>query len=254
MNFFDYLGRLHTKPVTEYNGLPTNNAYTYSFYYQVLTKKNIEWKGDKDLAELIEVMPFSRHPYKPGQPPISHDEITGVCGLDIMAARDICGFLSVNHNQFCDIPGFVPTPFYKLNPFKVIPALYTVYKEENQRSETLNHPVMHPIAFYQQPQYRWFYKRAAGINPSLFEKVVFTLTRFVSILNWKKDDPNLLLVCSLEHLYQKDLEFGIEGKFIDKLLFKKIHKMYPNEFDMVKHKTKDISPEYHDVHPWFTKE
>lgn len=247
-NYWDFLGRLHSKPVTETNSFPCNNAYTYSFYYKVLRHGLI-----KRQPELPFECPFSRHHYKPGQPPISHDEVTGVCGLSKNAAKTICEYLENNHNQFCDIPDFKPIPFYKLNWFKVIPALISVFKAENQRHETLKHPVIHPIAFWQQPQYRWVYKRAAGITPSLWEKLMFVVLRLVSIMRWKKEDPNLLLYFSLEHLDQNS-NLGIEGKFVDRLLQNKILKLYSSIEDMMRHKTRDVSTEYQEDHPFFIKD
>jgi hypothetical protein len=200
-------------------------------------------------------MPFSRHPkelYDLLQPPISHDEITGVCILNQEAAKKICEYLKNNHNQFCDLVGFKASPFYKLNWFKVIPALLKVAKADNQRHDTLNNPAMWELAFWQQPQYRWFYKRAAGISPSLWEKFMFLTMRFISILSWKKEDPNLLLYFSLLYL-RKDNNLGFEGKLIFDMMIRKIYVggIYKNEVDMLKHKTKDLSVEYQSSHPWF---
>lgn len=243
MNFWDHLGRLHTKPVTDTNPYPTNNAYIYTAYYSVLY----------DLIAhptLPDKMPFSRHPYKKDQPPISHDELHGVSILDQNLAADIVDYLDDNHNQFCDIEGFTPNPFYKLNWFKVLPALYTVFTADNQRHETLNNPVMWNVAFWQRPEYRWFYKRAAGRTPTVYERIVFTIARSISILTWKKDDPNVLLWASLEHLEQ-NLKLGIEGKVVKFLLKRKVKKLYRDTEDMFRHKTKDLAAEYQDFHPWF---
>lgn len=246
MNFWDQLGRLHTKPVTDTNLYPTNNAYTYSGYHKVLKQGQIR------AMYLPEAMPFSRHPDKSG-PAISHDEVTGVCMLSSAHAKVICKYLDENYNQFCNLTGFKPTPFYKLDWLKVIPSLITVLKADNQRHATMDHPEIHPIAFWQQPQYRWFYKRAAGIAPSLWEKFVFVVLRFISIIRWKKDDPNLLLYFSLEHLSQEK-NLGIEGFIMERILQRKLLKNYSSIEDMLRHKHKDVKPEYHSVHPWFTKE
>lgn len=251
-NYFDKHGRLHTAPVVDENKYPGNNAYIYSGYYSILKGNGCFF----DLGELIAKLPFSRHPE--GEiikdfPAQSHDEVTGACMLHIAAAKDICDFLDNNHNQFCDMPGFKPTPFYKLNPFKVIRALYKVNKAQNQRHATINYPEIYPVAFWQRPEYRWFYKRAAGRNPTILEKIVFVITRLISVLRWKKDDPNAILYFSLRHLKQTPgLKLGIEGKILEKLVARKVNKLYNGcGKTLLKHSEKNIRSEYHSDHPYF---
>lgn len=253
-NYWDHLGRLHSKPVTATNPYPCNNSYVYTAYYKVLKNITTPKKVLNHVSLLSLEHPISRHPEKFEQPLISHDELHGVSILSsVFGARFICEYLRDNHNQYCDLPDFKPKPFYKLNWIKVIPALYAVYKSPEPRHEVLKHPAMHPLAFWQQPQYRWFYKRAAGITPSLWEKLIFTVLRFVSIMNWKKDDPNLLLFFSIEFLYKKN-NLGLEGTFIERLLRRKVTSHYKSIEDMMRHKTRDFPTEYQEDHPFFIKE
>lgn len=242
LNFWDKFGRLHTKPVTESNPLPTNNAYIYTAYYSIF--------GEGRLMLLPHPHPISRHPNgeKPGAPPISHDELYGLSMIDGHSAYTICEYLEDNHNQYCDLPGFEAKPFYKLNPFKVIPAFYKLSKEENPRKKVIEYPETWNIAFWQRPEHRWFYKRCAGIEPTVFEKIIFTVTRLISILRWKKEEPNVLLYFSMVYLVKSGFKMGIEGKLIARLTAKKAKKIHGGIFNMLSD-WKDLDNKYLTVHP-----
>jgi hypothetical protein len=246
MNFWDKFGRLHTKPVTDTNPLPTNNAYIYTAYYSIFDKVNIPY------VNTIRNHPIGRHPYglKPGSPPMSHDELYGLSILDDFQASRIVEYLEDNHNQYCDLPGFEAKPFWKLNPFKVIPAFYKLSKEPNPRKVVINYPETWNIAFYQRPEHRWFYKRCAGIEPTLFEKIIFTLSRLVSILRWKKEEPNVLLYFSMVYLVKSGFDMGFEGKMISRLTAKKAKSLYRGINDMLWN-WKDLSQIYYKRHPLY---
>jgi hypothetical protein len=244
MNFWDKFGRLHVKPVTEENPLPTNNAYIYTAYYSIF--------GEGRLVLIPHPHPISRHPEnsKPDAPPISHDELYGLSMIDGHSAYTLCEYLEDNHNQYCDIPGFKPTPFYKLNWFKVIKAFYQLSKTDNPRKHTKEFPDTWNIAFWQRPEHRWFYKRCAGIEPTLFEKIIFTLSRLVSILRWKKEEPNVLLYFSMVYLVKSGFDMGIEGKLISRLTAKKAKSLYRGINDMLWN-WKDLSQIYYKRHPLY---
>lgn len=248
MNFWDRLGRLHTKPVTDENPYPTNNAYTYTGYYKVLHPLTPYFY---EKLQLPFCMPFSRHlDYMIG-PAISHDELTGVCILSKEKAKEICEHLKSNHNQFCDLPGFVSKPLYRLNPFKVYAAFKALKKESNTRKAVIKYPDTWNIAFLQRPEYVWFYKRCAGITPSLFERLYFTLARAVSIIKWKREEPNLLLFFCLKYLKNQN-NLGIEGTIIQMYLNSVVGDMYEDIEEMLMFGTKDLPAEYYSVHPWIT--
>jgi hypothetical protein len=245
-NYWDQFGRLHTKEVTQLKPIPTHNSYIYTAYYLRLGGK---------LPSPIDVprsVPFGRHPLLTiDAPPVSHDEITGVCILTKGIAIDTCNYLDLNYNQFSDLAGFVPTPFYKLNWFKIIKTYFSKIKNDVEpRHALLNYPEVFPVAFWQQPQYRWFYRRAAGLKPSLWEKLVFVGARLVSIYKWDKNDPNLLMFFSLMHLDHID-NLGIEGKFVSYFLNKLVENKYGDVDNMMRFKTKDIPLKYQEDHPWF---
>jgi hypothetical protein len=249
MNFWDKLGRLHTKPVTKDDPYPTNNAYIYSGYYNVLypmkEEKGVLLHHDSYVPE---AMPFSRHPDAIG-PAISHDEITGVSILSKEKAKEISEYLKSNHNQFCDLPGFVPKPLWKLNPIKVYKAFKVLNKENNPRTAVVKYPDTWNLAFWQRPEYRWFYKRAAGISPNILEKLWFFVARGVSVFRWKKEEPNLLLFFCLKHLKQQD-NLGLEGQIIQLYLNTIVGDMYDDINEMLKYATKDLPEQYYSVHPW----
>lgn len=245
MNFWDRLGRLHTKEVTELDPYPTNNAYIYTAYYKALYPVTPFFYKTLQLPEAI---PFSRHPDVIG-PPISHDEITGVCILSESKAKEICEYLKSSNNQFCDLPGFVSRSLFTLNWFKIISAFRALKKEDNERKAVIKYPDTWNLAFLQRPEYMWFYKRCAGITPSLFEKLYFLVARFISVFKWKWEDPNLLLFFSLKHLKQQG-NLGIEGTIINMYLNTVVGDMYLSIDEMLEQATKDLPSEYYNEHPW----
>lgn len=243
MNFWDKFGRLHTKPVTESNPLPTNNAYIYTAYYSIFAPYDF-------VRCPYSQHPWSRHPHISGKmgPPISHDELYGLSILEPHLASTIVQYLEDNHNQYCDLPGFEAKPFWKLNWFKVLPAFYKLSKEPNPRKVVINYPDTWNIAFWQRPEHRWFYKRCAGIEPTLFEKIIFTVSRLVSIMRWKKEEPNVLLYFSMVFLVRSGFKMGIEGKLIAVLSAKKAKKLYGSVLTMLSF-WKDIPFETFEHHP-----
>lgn len=243
MNYWDRLGRIHTSPVTESKPYPNHNPYIYTAYYKVLYPVTPYFYSQLYLPT---TMPFSRHPDAAG-PAISHDELTGVAILSKEKAKEICEYLKNNHNQFSDLPGFVSKPLYQLNFFKVYLAFTALNKEAKPRTAVINYPDTWNLAFWQRPEYRWLYKRAAGINPSLWEKAWFLVARSISILKWKKEDPNPVLYFSLKHLEQEN-NLGFEGHLIQMYLNTVVDDMYENPKEMLQYY---LGTKYNPEHPWF---
>jgi hypothetical protein len=249
MKFVDQWNRLHTKPVQHAGHIPTNNAYIYTAYFLAIHPNN------KYLGYLPNYVPFSRHPVPVENCPyVSHDEIMGVALLSPSMAIKICHYLRHSYNQFCDNPAFVPKKWTKLNLFSTIKRFYQLSKEANPRTAVKNYPDLWNITFWQKPEYRWVYKRAAMISPSLFEKIWFVLASLFSIVFWKKNDPDLLLVLPLLHLNNKKFKLGIEGKLIFFLAWTKVLREYGTIPNMLLFKTKDLPTANYQNHPWITGE
>lgn len=117
-NYFDKWGRIHNKPVTESNPVPTNNGWIYTAY---LAKTGYQ----VDLMNLVECFRLckkkdaeSRHEYlirSPNKetPPISRDEILGLAALGLLKKYHI--------------------PNWKFSPYKIpsfnLPKLIKQLKE-----------------------------------------------------------------------------------------------------------------------------
>lgn len=199
-DYVDRYNRFHTKPIaSDKEGLPTNNAYIYSFYADMLgLYSNIP---HPDTPQPLRGFP--RHP-DGCSVPVSHDEYVGVAGMDKAAALRICHIgKKITYWQFCDLPNFEPKPFYKLNPFRAIRDLYNLSKEKddqgknNSRRSVIKYPYIHPICFWHRTSHQYFYVRCSGNNPSLF--VVFGFIGS-SLFNIVRRDSNVMLAMKLVKL------------------------------------------------------
>lgn len=191
MNYVDKYGRWHTKPVTEENPLPTNNAYIYSFYAGMVGLP-VEFKeGVPALLVIINDRVMNRHPgvVPPDGVPISHDEYVGLAGLNQVRAKRIVEYGEANHWQICDIPGFTPTPFRKLVMDDVFASYEGLANEENPRTAVIKYPAIWPVAFWHRPEQQYFYYRCAGRSPGTFRTIYFILATLVSIFSREKSSP-----------------------------------------------------------------
>lgn len=106
-NYFDPYGRIHDRPATETNPVPSNNGWIYTAYLQKLGYKVdlmslfVCFQNCKNISDDGRVV-LVRSPGKE-LPPISRDEILGMAAL---------GFLRERH-----IPSWSFSP-YKIPPFK----------------------------------------------------------------------------------------------------------------------------------------
>jgi hypothetical protein len=203
-NYIDKHGRWHTKPVTESDPYPTNNAYIYSFYAQMV---GIPVKFDQTVIEellFLRFKPISRHPggY---HIPISHDEYVGLAGsdtgLDQGRADRIVEFGKKNYFQYCDLKGFVPTPFYKLNIHNVIEGFEELKNEENPRTAVIKYPSIWNIAFWHRPEHQYFYYRCANRSPGIVRTLVFIGASLFTIR--KKGQTSVMLGFKLLKLMEK---------------------------------------------------
>lgn len=112
-NYFDKWGRVHDKPVTDSNPVPSNNGWIYSAYldkagYKLdLMMMAICFRQCKQVDEDTGRFYLIRSPDK-FSPPISRDEILGMAQI---------GFLRQQH---LDGWNFSPYPIPKFNLFKLI--------------------------------------------------------------------------------------------------------------------------------------
>jgi hypothetical protein len=195
-NYIDQYGRWHVKPVTDENPLPTNNGYIYSFYAQMVgLPVSLKGKVIEDLL-LLRTKPLNRHPgvIPPDAVPVSHDEYVGVAGLsnqDNGRADRIITYGKANYWQFCDIPGFTPTPFRKLVIDDVMASYEDLANEENPRTAVIKYPALWPVAFWHRPEQQYFYYRCAGRTPGIVRTIYFVLATLVSIFSREKSSPML---------------------------------------------------------------
>ncbi len=225
-NYVDQYGRWHTKPVTQENPLPTNNAYIYTFYAKMVGL-DVFLHGDIAIDLLnIRTKPLSRHPkvLPPDGVPISHDEYVGVAGLSNRTngrADRIIDFGKKNYWQFCDIPNFTPTPFRKL----VIDDVMAAYeglandKETNLRKAIIKYPDLYPIAFWHRPEQQYFYYRCANRSPGIIRTLYFIIASLVSIL--RKDQTSPML--GFKILKFRSIGSTIIEKLLDKLYHRKVN-------------------------------
>lgn len=200
MNYVDKFGRWHVKPVTEQNPIPTNNAYIYSFYAQMVGLQ-FQFTGEV-LAELGEISTkvISRHPggY---HVPISHDEYVGVAGMDKNWANAIVEFGEKNYFQYCDLEGFKPTPFRKLDIHSVMEGFEGLANEENPRRAVVKYPSIWNVAFWHKPEHQYFYYRCAQRSPGIIRTIWFIVASLFTI--FRKEQTTVMLGFKLKKLMKK---------------------------------------------------
>ena len=200
VNYVDKYGRYHISPVTEEDQLPTNNAYIYSFYAQMVGLP-FQFAGEV-LAELgsISTKVISRHPggY---HVPISHDEYVGVAGMDKNWANSIVEFGKKNYNQYCDLEGFTPIPFRKLDIHSVMEGFEGLANEENPRRAVVKYPSIWNVAFWHKPEHQYFYYRCAERSPGIIRTIWFIIASLFTI--FRKEQTTVMLGFKLMKLMKK---------------------------------------------------
>lgn len=235
-NYIDKHGRWHIKPVTEANPYPTNNAYIYSFYAQMM---GLPVQFDLDIKKQIlntDVVPLTRHPGD-NTPAISHDEYVGVAGLNKYCAQGVVFYGEHNYWQFCDQQDFTPTPFRKL----VINDVLTDYEglandpEQNVRRAVIRYPKLWPIAFWHRPEHQYFYLRCAGRSPGIVRTLYFVGASIATIAS--QGTGNVMLGFKLLRLKKEanlaeklvTFLFNRYGNFVDRCI-----DMFPSDHPITK--------------------
>jgi hypothetical protein len=135
---------------------------------------------------------LTRHPGD-NTPAISHDEYVGAAGLDIIYATDIVEYGEKNYWQFCDVEGYVPTPWRKLVIDDVMAAYEGLANDEetNYRKAVIKYPALYPFAFWHRQEQQYFYYRCANRTPGIIRTLYFFFATLVSIFKKDKTSPML---------------------------------------------------------------
>lgn len=222
-NYYDSYGRLHFKPVTASKPFPSGNSFLYSGEASLIGVPVDVDKVFECFVQCATEWGYNRNPDGDILPASSHDEIVGL----FMAYNEnhtpinFYNGLKKQRFQVCNLPGFKPTPFYKLNPFKVIRDFYKLSKEPNPRTATPKYPYIWPITFWHQPQHTYFYKRCAGLKPSLIHSAFHFLSCVSTICSSTGNSGKTLLGFKLIKL--KKLGPSFSEKLLIKLFNKKVN-------------------------------
>jgi hypothetical protein len=111
-NYFDEFGRLHDKPVTPENPVPSNNGWIYTAYFKVAGGVVNILKLANCFAQCLVNGKFVLR--NPGQtlPPQSRDEILGAVELDLLKPEHLNGW------------SFSPYEIPRFNPIKLAKQLW----------------------------------------------------------------------------------------------------------------------------------
>ena len=192
LNYVDGWGRWHDKPVTEGNPTPCNNAFLYSCYAS-LVGLPVRLDGVLNcFLDCMECYGFTRHPSKKPLPASSHDELVGMCMLGEVVARGIIVRYGQQHYQVCNLPGFLPTLWRKLNWIRVVKELYALSKEPNPRKATPNYPYIMPVTFKHSLHHIYFYRRCGRVPPGTASACYFILATLFTIFNGSNSSKVML--------------------------------------------------------------
>lgn len=169
MNYYDRHGRLHDKIVTATDPFPSNNSFLFSGEASLLGVPVDKLKVLSCWSKCQTDYGYFRNPDCKMLPASSHDEVVGIFMLSSMFGdREKRHYEQLKEQRFqvCNLPGFVPTPWYKLNPFRVVRDYWRLSREENPRKAAHKYEYIWPIIFRHLPQHTYFYKRCAGLVPN----------------------------------------------------------------------------------------
>jgi hypothetical protein len=253
MNFQDQWSRWHHKPIPEGHKYSSGNGWIYTAEAMAVGLPVDEQKLRTAILLCHTEYGYTRHP-DVENPGISHDEMFGISYLQglyypHLAKKQVNKWESQRW-QICDIAGFKPTPWYKLNWPKVIHSFYKIYKLDKEytktnkasgkkaRHATYDYPVVFPIAYHIGGWKRYLIKRHLGVSPSLYENLAFLVAKLFTIYGSKEWTPGKrILGFQLKLLKNKTI--------VDQI----IDKCYKSKYDL-----RDIAQqEYHKDHPILEK-
>jgi hypothetical protein len=176
MNFIDIHGRYHQKPITPERPYPGNNAFLFTGYAEMVGLKISYLEVLDAWVKSKTKYGYNRHPNGDKFPSSSHDELVGFyMTFNYVMPSLVNSQYENQYWQFCNLEGFKPTPWWKLNPIKVLIDFWRLYREEKPRTATNKYPYLWPIIFKHSAQHVYFYKRMAGVPTGIYLTIRFLL-------------------------------------------------------------------------------
>lgn len=225
MNFTDKYRRIHQKPVTESDPTPGNNAFLYSGYASVVGLVSYHDKQEILYCwmDCLTDYGYNRHPDGNVYPASSHDELVGISLLYGVGMWPILPELERNKWQVCNLEGFEPKSWWKLNPLKVIRDFWRLSKEENPRKATYKYPYIWPIIFTIRPNHRYFIKRMGRKKPTIWETINHHLASSFTAANGSNSSKVMLgfkLIALRDTLRETYAEQGLRETIFEGMDFK----------------------------------
>lgn len=229
-NYFDRLGRVHTKPIKPNDEFPTNNAWIYTGIYETLREVNLGYRGVvppyDSIIETCRLRPhvYSRHPYpyrwSINMTPISHDEIIGICMLSTYHAL----IVNTVKPYFCDIPKYEIKP--KSTLFQRVKSwgsyLYRVIvKKENQRRITKEYPALFGTFFTHRRQYRYIYESLSLEGGTFLNRMSWVLARLLDVATNSISLMHYMAVIRMEQVENEDFLFKLVANLMDRSIIRK---------------------------------
>lgn len=219
-NYFDEFRRLHHKPVTNDNPLPSNNGWWYSGIYEVITgiKKQpyslYFWVSIRD----IKTLDISRHPMDfskshiqkavENAPPLSKDELFGlnICMQGTDKIQGLCKALKINNWCFGGVKGL---PYWHLYwiPLAIFEGIKFKLRKEHRNAvwqKPKEYKWLRQMAFRLMPWDIYYMKRSNGVEPTRFETFMWNNYLHDISDSGSKSSKNLV-IGRLYHLGEKKL-------------------------------------------------
>lgn len=189
----DAYDRIHDKLVTPSDPFPCNNAFLYSAYALVAGLSIDIPRVQECFTRSQTKFGYNRHPDGKPIPASSHDELVGMM---MMWPKGKCLQAYTQYQsqrfQICNLDGFVPIPWNKLNPLRVLINFWRLGQETNPRKATPNYPYIWPMVFKHSPQQVYFYRRCAGLEPGSYLSLRFLLASLFTI--WRGSNSSVVML------------------------------------------------------------
>jgi hypothetical protein len=250
MKFQDKWSRWHHKPIKEGKVYSSGNGWVYTAECKAMGLSSDTEQLSKCFKASLTKYGFSRHPdaHNVG---ISHDEVIGAfaCfqGTDVM--KESYHKWESQGWQICDVAGFKPVPWLKLDWYGVLKDFYEIYKLDKlynstggkegikARHSTLLFPRVFPIAFHMGGWKRYLIKKHYGVRPTVGETFKWFVSKLVTIYTKEITPGKRILGFQLKLLRNKSV--------LDKILEHLFNKR--NNLKQI------VAAEYHKDHPILEK-
>lgn len=201
MSYQDKWGRFHDKPTNGVNP-SSNNGWIYTAYaYHLGLCPGLTLSLDECFEESKRGN-WPKVDRSPGKmfPPLSRDEVLGLFVLGLVFYKE----LKNSYWQFCNLPGFVPKPLWKVNWFKALRAAWKI--RNAHRTALHDEPDLWHLGFRLPPQDTWFIMKVAEIEPGMIHTLYFYVSSLLTIFR-KSGNVNsgkLILWLKLTELKMQD--------------------------------------------------